>query len=294
MNLAASQDLTPTILHRAMTPFGRIELVEWHWPDLLDFVQVETELMVEMSLPPLSADASACFIDLAPGHYSYLGTLFVRMPGHALHGRSEGGHIRVVRWVFDEPSARQLLAGQGSPSLEFLQSLLNIRSESMRSLMRLSLRELTRELDRSDTALAALGQLVLNELTRLFEHQPKNQPSGRLAAWQYRRIRERLGSSGERPSVGELAKLCGISTRHLHRQFHALTGETISDYIETFLIREAKQLLVEPATPIKQVAQAAGFAHPNSFSRAFRRATGLSPLQYRQQMQASGPQAHAS
>jgi len=282
------QNLTPIILNQADTPFGRVELVEWYWPDLLDFVQAETELMVEMSLPPHSTDASACFVDLAPEKYCYVGTLFIRMPGFLLHGRSDGGHIRVIRWVFDAATAEQLLEPDSAPPLEFLQSLLNLRSEGLRSLMRLSLRELPRELDRSDAALAALGQLVLTEVTRLFEHQPKSRPSGRLAAWQYRRIRERLANGADRPSVNELAKLCGISTRHLHRQFHALTGETISDYIETHLIKEAKHLLVESAAPIKQVAQAAGFAHPNSFSRAFRRATGLSPKQYRQQMQSSG------
>ena len=77
-----------------------------------------------------------------------------------------------------------------------------------------------------------------------------------------------------------------------HRQFLALTGETISNYIENFLLREAKGMLAAPQTPIKSVAQACGFAHPNSFSRAFKRATGLSPQQFRQRAQSQAASHH--
>lgn len=89
------------------------------------------------------------------------------------------------------------------------------------------------------------------------------------------------------PGVAELAALCGISTRHLHRQFLALTGKTISDYIETYRIEQSKLLLALGEVPMKQVAAQAGFSHGNSFARAFRRATGLSPREYRQRSAAS-------
>jgi AraC family transcriptional regulator len=238
-----------------------------------------------MSLPPLSDDASASFPHIAPEQYSYMGTLFVRLPGITIEGRSNGGHIRVVRWVLEAETSARIFAPDEKPGLPFLQSLLNIRSDSLRTLMRLAHRELTNPLDSSETALEALLRLTLIELARLFERQPSRQSTGRLAAWQYRRIRGRLAEGGDRPTVAELAGLCGISPRHLHRQFVSLTGETISSYVENYLIKEAKDLLADNDVPIKAIAQHCGFGHPNSFSRTFRRSTGLSPQQFRQRLQ---------
>ena len=81
-----------------------------------------------------------------------------------------------------------------------------------------------------------------------------------------------------------LARLADAEGRvhYANRQFLALTGKTISDYIETYRIEQSKLLLARGDVPMKQVAAQAGFSHGNSFARAFRRATGLSPREYRQ------------
>ena len=109
---------------------------------------------------------------------------------------------------------------------------MNLRSEALRSQMRLLRRELESPGTGSCEAAAALTRLLGIELERLLDQDLTPSPGGRLAPWQFRRIRERLEGAGERPSVPELADLCGISVRHLHRQFLNLTGVTISDYVE--------------------------------------------------------------
>ncbi|TCJ37004.1 AraC family transcriptional regulator [Parafrankia sp. BMG5.11] len=276
------RNLEPTVLASARVAQTRIELVEWRWPTMFEWERAEDELMLEMSLPPLSEDASACFSHIDGERSTYMGTLFVRYPGVHITGRSAGGHIRVLRWILPEPIRSQVLGLDGVPELEVLQSLLNIRNETLRTLMRLAHRELLAGAEGSAEALAALHELVVIELRRLFLACPGPVAGGRLAAWQYRRIRERLAQGPERPTVAELAALCGISSRHLHRQFHALTGEPISHYIESFLMMEAKSMLTARGTPVKAVARACGFSHANSFSRAFRRVTGVTPQQFRQ------------
>lgn len=277
-------DVEPTVVSGEKLESGRIELVEWAWPRLLEFVHTEDQLMLEMSLPPLSADASACYTEIAPDQHCFMGTLFVRYPGYALSGRSEAGRIRVLRFVFDAPRAAPILEACPDPSVEFLHSLLNIRSDTLRSLMRLALRELAGQGEHSRFALEALMQLVGIELARLFERQQDGRCGGRLAPWQYRRIKERLEEPREPPTVAELANLCGISARHLHRQFLALTGKTVSGYIDARRIERAKELLAQRDNPIKHVAMTCGFTHGASFSRAFRRETGLTPQDYRQRM----------
>lgn len=283
MTARATTDFTPTVLASIAAPAGRAELLEWHWPSMLDFTSAEDELMVEMSLPPYAADASACLPDIAPDKRCFMGTLFVRWPGVTVSGRSEGGRIQIVRCVIAKDKAAPLLALRPNPDAAFMRALLAIRSDALRSLMRLLHRELTNPLDPSPAAVSALVELVVIELARIIAQPAAPAGTGRLAAWQFRRIRERLAEPGPVPSVAELAQMCGISARHLHRQFIALTGKTVADYIEATRIEEAKRLLGNSARPIKAVAEACGFAHANSFARAFRRYTGLTPLAFRQQ-----------
>ena len=164
-----------------------------------------------------------------------------------------------------------------------MQTLMNIRNDTIRAVMRMMLREVESPHLASPTATAAHVKLLEIEITRLLDQDLEPKAGGRLAPWQFRRVRERLEAGGTRPSVPELAALCGISVRHLHRQFLNLTGVTISDYVETHLVNQAKTMLGSTALTVKQIAQAAGFDHANSFSRTFRRATGMTPLQYRQQ-----------
>lgn len=281
-------DYSPTPLICVETKLGRAEMVEWRWPTMLDFTRREAALMVEMSLPPTSADASACFPELDPQRRCFMGTLFTRWPGMLVSGRAEAGHIRVVRCVFGPERTAQLVSLRTDPDLPFLQSMLSLGNETLRTLLGLIKRELENRASRSDISVAALMELVAVEMDRVIRRDTAPLLSGRLAPWQFRRIRERLGHSGPIPAVSELAALCGISQRHLHRQFHALTGKTVADYIETTRIEQAKKLLESGAQPIKAVAQACGFSHPNSFTRAFRRTTGQTPIAYRQ---SSGNQA---
>jgi len=77
------------VIEACLVAEGRFELVEWHWPDMISFKRTEHQLMLEMSLPPMSADASAYFPDIDPERRCFMGALFVRHPGIAIGGRSE-------------------------------------------------------------------------------------------------------------------------------------------------------------------------------------------------------------
>lgn len=274
----------PQIIKQTESPLGTLQLVEWLWPDILEFRQTEQLLMLEMSLPPYSTDASAEFPAIAPGMRCFMGTMFVRYPGIELWGRGEGVKSRVLRMVFSSPLADQILSGAPNPSLEFLQSLLDIRSDAMREIFRLALRELTLYPQPSSQAIDAYVGLMGLELVRLFDRSRIGREAGRLAPWQHRKIRERLTSDAARPSTAELANLCGISARHLHRQFYNLTGKTIANYVQDFWVERSKLLLRDSQMPIRQIAANCGFTHPNSFARSFKRATGVLPNQFRQNL----------
>lgn len=280
--VAQETSIPPLILAEVATPDALVQVLEWHWPELAEHVMVEHDLMLEMSLPPLANHASAMFPTLAPGTNCHMGTLFIRYPGLAIKTRAQGGQMRILRCTFSEAKKRELLGSRHHPSLAMMQTLMNIRNDTVRAVMRMMLREVESPHLASPVATAAHVKLLEIEIARLLDQDLEPKAGGRLAPWQFRRVRERLEAGGSRPSVPELAALCGISVRHLHRQFLNLTGVTISDYVETHLVNQAKTMLGSSALTVKQIAQAAGFDHANSFSRTFRRATGMTPLQYRQ------------
>jgi AraC-like DNA-binding protein len=275
-------DFTPSSLDCTALRNGSFELVEWQWPSMIDFVKTERELMVEMSLPPHATDASAEFPDIDSGNHCFMGTLFVRYPGIAVHGRGAGGRIRVLRCVFSPSEADTILQRRENPALEVLQGLLDIRSDALRTLMGLALRELTTPGLGAVTSLEALHLLIAAETKRLFARQVHGARTGRLAAWQFRRIRDRLSRHEQAPSNHELAALCGLSLRHLNRQFQALTGNSLGEYVESYQMERARDLLCSTDLPIKTIAARLGFSHANSFARAFRRVTGTTPLAHRQ------------
>jgi len=281
--VASEASIPPRVLAEIATPDALVQVLEWDWPAVFETTSVERSLMLEMSLPPLAGHAEASFPTIAPGIICPFGQIFVRYPGIAIRTHAEGGVLRILRCTFSAERQESILAGRHSPSLALMQTLMNLKSEALRSQMRLLRRELENPGAGTGEAAAALTRLLSIELERLLDQDLVPSPGGRLAPWQFRRIRERLEVPGERPGVPELAQLCGISVRHLHRQFLNLTGVTISDYVEGQIVSKAKAMLTTTPLPVRLIARDAGFDHPNSFSRAFRRRTGMTPLQYRQQ-----------
>ncbi|MFN3458743.1 MAG: helix-turn-helix domain-containing protein, partial [Novosphingobium sp.] len=54
----------------------------------------------------------------------------------------------------------------------------------------------------------------------------------------------------------------------------------------------AKRLLAAPDQAVGAVARDCGFSHAQSFARAFRRSTGMTPLAFRQQRRHTISQDH--
>lgn len=79
-----------------------------------------------------------------------------------------------------------------------------------------------------------------------------------------------------------LADLVFISPDHLARLFKQETGKTLINYITDKRIEEAKKLLANSAATVYLIADQVGYDNYSYFSKSFKKATGLSPLEYRQ------------
>jgi AraC family transcriptional activator of pobA len=85
----------------------------------------------------------------------------------------------------------------------------------------------------------------------------------------------------EKRSVHYYADLLSITPKHLSRCVKEVTGKTCGEIIDERVSLEAKVLLDDPGMSVAQVADLLHFSDPFTFSKFFKKHTGLSPLQYR-------------
>jgi len=134
---------------------------------------------------------------------------------------------------------------------------------------------LTRPLKSTD---AILKQVLEQHAQRLLDSLPQQEPI-------VTRVRKAITvvlQDGE-PDIGVVSsKLCQ-SKRTLQRQLHS-AGTSFR--AELTLVRNelAKSYLQDPQLPIADIAQSLGYSEHSAFTRAYRRANGVSPQQMREQM----------
>lgn len=82
-------------------------------------------------------------------------------------------------------------------------------------------------------------------------------------------------------SLEELGRQAALSKQSLIRKFRCSTGMTPMQYLAATRINESKLLLRDTSLSVSQVAMQSGFENVYYFSNVFRKATGMSPTQYR-------------
>ncbi|BBH23533.1 hypothetical protein Back11_48780 [Paenibacillus baekrokdamisoli] len=89
--------------------------------------------------------------------------------------------------------------------------------------------------------------------------------------------------SGGDISQEAIASKLNLSIRYMGKYIKNKTGKTFNDYLEDVRIRKAKIILMETDDKIQEVANKVGYHNANSFTRMFKRITGLTPGDYRAQ-----------
>lgn len=105
-----------------------------------------------------------------------------------------------------------------------------------------------------------------------------------------RRAEDWLAKNFRQPNaVSAVIAACGIPERSLKRRFKTATGSTLIGHVQNLRIEEAKRLLESGELAADDIAPLCGYENAAFFRRLFRRATGLTPGQYRRMFQ---PVAH--
>ena len=87
----------------------------------------------------------------------------------------------------------------------------------------------------------------------------------------------------EELSVNDLAAMCHLSQSRFMYLFRERFGMAPKEYQTNLRIGNAKTLLITTRLPISEVGAMSGYSDPLYFSRVFKKHTGQSPKQYRQQ-----------
>jgi len=177
-----------------------------------------------------------------------------------------------------------------SPLLAALPPLIHLRRAPGRSetWLDLTLAFLTEEAQcprpGSQTTATRLAELVFTELLRTY-FSTSATPGGLVAAFRDPHIARAIASMHRQPELKwdlqRLARHSAMSRTAFAASFKSLIGESPMSYLTRVRMTKAAVLLTSAQTAVTDIAHRVGYDSVASFNRAFKRASGKSPLAYR-------------
>lgn len=274
---------------RFSSPSGVVEIRNYHWPAPLDDVLGAEAAVFGLSLSRVPDGSVARFHGEGGGpDFRPVGRMLFRPAGSEMRCRNAGGRQRLLMCSMPDDGTGE---GMRLP-VAHLPPALDLREPSLaRTMLRLA-HEIVTPGFAAPALVEALIATLLVDFTRSQRTQPPRQARARggLAPWQIRRIEEAVRETdGPPPSVSALARLVGISPRHLLRAFRTSMGSSVLSHIAQIRLDRACALLSSRSMPIKQVAGLCGFSSTSAFSAAFRCKTGMTPRDFQRRAGYSSP-----
>jgi len=80
--------------------------------------------------------------------------------------------------------------------------------------------------------------------------------------------------------IAELCVSLGISRAQIYRKFKLFTDTTLHDYMRSYRLKKAKELLLTTELNVSEVAYRTGFKNNSHFSRIFSAEFGNTPSEF--------------
>ena len=221
-------------------------------------------------------------------------SLFIFSPKHILQVQSNNhfkAHLIVVapdflkRINIDTKRMMPFFLQFGSlPCMELTQA----ESQSLRSFISMVEQELKgSETDFSSEIIGGLiaatiykvGDILTHYLT---EHPEVDSPIHNRAEEYFRQFTELLGEHYKHErSVGFYARQLCITPKYLTTLIKRISGKSVSEWIDNYVILEAKTLLKYSNMSVQEIAYYLNFPNQSFFGSYFKRNAGMSPSQYK-------------
>lgn len=85
----------------------------------------------------------------------------------------------------------------------------------------------------------------------------------------------------EHISLSDVADSVYVSQWHLSKLINGHLGQSFFDILNGLRIQRAKELLMDPALKVHEIALMVGYGDVAHFSKNFKKATGISPMEFR-------------
>lgn len=131
-----------------------------------------------------------------------------------------------------------------------------------------------------------LGGLV-NHLMSLARFYNRNEVFSEVAD-QINRAKILISSQFRTITPENLAQQLNMSYSNFRRVFKEYTGFSPAKYIQEVKMNRVKEALTNTSHPVKQIAYEMGYDNEDYFFTAFRRVSGMTPLEYREITQGKG------
>lgn len=283
--LPKPSSLAGTVEYEARSPTSVIQINRYSWDEPREALFKPDTPIVDIVLSRRKASLDCSFLELSRPESRRVGDILFMPPGYTLHSRWDRGARRSMCCVFDPASVSDLFDFDWGDRK--LVASLGIDNAIIRGTMMRLVSEALEPQFASTLLIESLCTTLAVELRRHFDILDKDdaQIEGErgLSRNELHRIRESLEEedASNPTTVARLAQAAGMSVRHFSRLFRASTGGTVSEYAAQVRIERAMRLLCDERLLIKEIAFRCGFQSSSSFSSAFRRATTLTPQQYR-------------
>lgn len=216
---------------------------------------------------------------LEPGTTRRINPNLAPSPGEEVrHGRKTGpADVRLLGgwFVFGSPDAALLVS--------LLPRLVHVRGAGRLAALTEIVREETQtEKSGRDLVLSRLVEVLLVEALR--ESGDKDAPAGLLRGLSDRRIAKSIGAMHAAPAhgwtVAELAEATSLSRSAFFDRFTRAVGTSPMDYLLSWRMALAKDLLRGGNIGIEAVAERIGYASASTFTTAFSKHVGEPPGRY--------------
>jgi AraC-like DNA-binding protein len=137
----------------------------------------------------------------------------------------------------------------------------------------------------TQTMLRRLADMLFIQVVRFWLRETTHAERGWLAALRDPQLAQALGLLHKNVQhdwkVSELAEAVGMSRSAFSARFSELVGEAPMAYLTRWRMQRAARLLLEKRLQLTEVAARVGYESDAAFSKAFKRALGVSPGVYR-------------